>query len=131
MFKNITLDDLKVIKAFSIAMANIDPHMPKKRQILYAHSIYRNMFRVGYENRFDQNTWENFISLCRADKNIERLHNERKMAAVRETYGYMIEKIAGQMGLQLKRIDRTVSEARLVLTKTTQPQSASPIFFQT
>ena len=131
MFKNITLDDLKVIKAFSIAIANIDPHMPKKRQILYSHSIYRNMFRVGYENRFDQNTWENFISLCRTDKNIERLHNERKMAAVRETYGYMVEKIAGQMGLQLKRIDRTISEARLVLTKTTQPQSASPIFFQT
>jgi len=131
MFKNITPDDLKIIKSFSLAMANIEPHIPKKHQILYAHSIYRNMFRVGYENRFDQSIWEHFISLCKTDKNIETLHNQREMAAVRETYDYMIDKIASQMGLQLKRIDRTGSEARLVLTKTTQPQFASPISFQT
>jgi len=131
MFKNITSEDLKIIKFFSNAMADIEPIVPKRHQVLYSHSIYRNMFRVGYENRFDQNTWVNFISLCKTDKNIETLHNDRTMTAIRRTYNHMVEKIAGQMGLQLERIDRTVSEARLVLTKTVQPQISSPVFFQT
>lgn len=133
MFKSITPDDIKVIISFAVAIADVEPHVPKKHQILYAHSTYRNIFRVGYENRFDQSTWKNFITLCKTDKKIENLHNIRTMAGVRQTYSHMIEKIAGDMGLKLKRIDRTVSEARLVLTQISEPaqQSSSPIFFQT
>jgi len=128
MFKSITPDDLKVIKSFSTAMNSIETHVPKKHQLIYSHTVYRNIFRVGYENRFDNNSWENFITLCKEDKKIETLHNYRTMEAVRKMYGHMIEKIASQMGLQLKRVDRTVSEARLVLTKPVV--SASPIFFE-
>ena len=133
MFKTITIEDLKVIKSFSIAIANVEPIMPKKHQILYSFSIYKNMFRVGYENRFDQSTWENFITLCKTDKSIEELHKIRTMESVRKGYSNMVEKIAGQMGLQLKRIDRTISEARVVLNPVTEPSqsSSSPIFFQT
>ena len=129
LFKNITTQDLRIIKSFSIAIDNIEPHVPKKHQIIYSHSVYRNIFRVGYENRFDQSTWENFITLCRGDKNIESLHNDRRIESIRKMYSYMIEKIALQMGLQLQRIDRTVSEARLVLNKPV-PVSSSPLFFQ-
>ena len=129
MFKSITINDLKVIKSFSIAMNKVEPHVPKRHQILYSHPVYRNIFRVGYENRFDHSSWENFILLCQRDRKIETLHNIRTMEAVREMYGHMIEKIASQMGLQLKRIDRTISEPRLVLNKPVQ--SSSPIFFQT
>ena len=133
MFKSITADDLKVIISFAIAMREVEPPIPKKHQMLYAHSIYRNIFRVGYENRFDQDTWKNFIALCKEDKRLENLHNIRTMLAIRQTYGHMIEKIAGQMRLQLKRVDRTVSEARLVLNKVPEEaaQSSSPVFFQT
>ena len=130
MFKSITKEDLRKIKLFSIAIANVEPIKPKKHQTLYSFSIYRNMFRVGYENKFDNNTWQNFITLCKSDKNINELHNISTMESIRKVYGNMIEKIAGQMGLQLKRIDRTVSEAKLVLTNLQPPQS-SPIFFQT
>ncbi len=132
MFKNITINDLKFIKSFSVAIANVEPHIAKRHQILYSHPVYRNTFRVGYENKFNEKTWENFITICKTDKKIDALHKIRTMAAIREIYGHMIEKICGEMGLQLKRIDRTVSEARQVLNKNTDPvQSASPIFFQT
>ncbi len=74
MFKSITTNDLKVIKSFSIAMNSVESHVPKKHQLIYSHTVYRNIFRVGYENRFDQSGWENFITLCNTDKNIETLH---------------------------------------------------------
>ena len=134
MFKSITPADLKVITSFAIAMNTVEPHIPKKHQILYAHSVYRNMFRVGYENKFDQSSWENFIRLCKSDQKIENLHNVRTMIGVRLAYSHMIENIGSKMGLELKRIDRTVSEARLVLNETNPKpltQSASPLFFQT
>ncbi len=133
MFKSITKEDLRVIRSFSEALAEIEPHAPKKFQLLYSFSIYRNMFRVGYENRFNLRTWENFITLCKSDKKIEELHKDRKMEAVRSIYSHMIEKIAGQMGMKLERIDRTGSESRLVLNATVpsveSPVSSSPIFF--
>ena len=133
MFKSITPDDLKVIISFAIAMNIIEPHIPKKHQVLYSHTTYRNIFRVGYENRFDDETWKNFISLCKNDKKIEALHNMRTMESIRETYGYMIKKIGSQMGFELERIDRTISEARVVLNEPTKSAeaSSSPIFFQT
>lgn len=130
MFKNITLSDLKIIKIFSQALASIETHVPKKRQLLYTHSTYRNIFRVGYENKFDQNTWQNFITLCKEDKDVQRLQSIRTLVAIRQMYSHMIEKIGLQLGFELKRIDRTISEARLVLTKTTQSVSSSPVFFQ-
>jgi len=138
MFKSITKEDLRAIISFSKALAEIEPHQPKKFQLLYSFSIYRNMFRVGYENRFNDSTWENFITLCKTDKKIDELHRDRKLAAVRGIYSHMIEKIAGQMGMKLERIERTGSESRLVLNAPTpsiessvesSPGSASPIFF--
>jgi len=134
MFKSITTEDLKAIISFAIAIDAIEPHLPKRHQTLYAHSVYRNMFRVGYENKFDQSSWENFIRICKSDKKIENLHTIRTMTGVRLSYSHMIEKIGSQMGLELKRIDRTVSEARLVLNETNPApliKSASPLFFQT
>ena len=95
------------------------------------------MFRVGYENRFNQSTWVNFITLCKEDKKIDELHRIRNIVAVRTIYSHMIEKIAGQMGMKLERIERTGSESRLVLNAAapaveyTSPVSSSPIFFQT
>ena len=136
MFKSITKEDLKLIRSFSEALAEIEPHQPKKFQLLYSFSIYRNIFRVGYENRFNQSTWENFITLCKSDKKINELHKDRRIEAVRKIYSYMIEKIAGEMGLKLERIERTGSESRLVLNATvphsiesSSPVSSSPIFF--
>jgi len=135
MFKSITKNDLNAIISFSKALAEIEPHAPKKFQMLYSFSIYRNMFRVGYENRFNNSTWENFIALCKEDKKIDELHRDRNMEAIRAIYSHMIEKIAGQMGMKLERIDRTGSESRLVLNAITpsmpSPVSSSPIFFQT
>jgi len=137
MFKSITKEDLRAIISFSEALAKIEPHLPKKFQMLYSFSIYRNMFRVGYENRFNNNTWENFITLCKTDKKIDELHRDRNMEAIRAIYSHMIEKIAGQMGMKLERIDRTGTESRLVLNavvpsiESSSPISASPIFFQT
>jgi len=134
MFKSITKEDLKLIISFSEAIAEIEPLLPKKFQLLYSFSIYRNIFRVGYENRFNRSTWVNFIILCKSDKKIDELHKDRKMEAVRSIYSHMIEKIAGQMGMKLERIDRTGSESRLVLnvpvpSVVTSPVSSSPIFF--
>jgi len=134
MFKSITKDDLRAIILFSAALAKIEPHLPKKFQTLYSFAVYRNMFRVGYENRFNQNTWENFVTLCKTDKKIEDLHRERKIEAIRAIYAHMIEKVGGQMGMKLERIDRTGSESRLVLNTPvveSAPVSSSPIFFQT
>lgn len=133
MFKSITKEDLGLIISFSKALAEIEPLLPKKYQSLYSFSIYRNMFRVGYENRFNQSTWENFITICKTDKKINELYKDRKMEAIRVIYSHMIEKIAGQMGMKLERIDRTGSESRLVLNATIpsveSPVSSSPIFF--
>ncbi len=135
MFKSITKEDLRAIISFSVALDKIEPHRPKKFQMLYSFSIYRNMFRVGFENRFNDSTWENFITLCKEDKKIDELHRDRNMEAIRAIYSHMIEKIAGQMGMKLERIDRTGSESRLVLNAATHsiesPSqiSSSPIFF--
>jgi len=137
MFKSITKEDLRAIRSFSEALAEVEPHAAKKFQMLYSFSVYRNIFRVGYENRFNQSTWENFITLCKADKKINELYRERKMEAIRAIYSHMIEKIAKGMGMQLERIERTGSESRLVLTEieqsqeSQQEQSSSPIFFHT
>lgn len=132
LFKNILLKDLEIIIKFSNALAVIEPHIPKKFQVLYSFGIYRNMFRVGYENSFDQNTWQNFISICRVDHELEKLHKIRTMTSIRLTYGHMIEKIGAQMGLKLKRIERSNSETKKVLATPTVSHevAASPIFFQ-
>ena len=133
MFKSITSDDLQIITQFSIAIANVEPHIPKKFQTLYSFGIYRNMFRVGYENNFDQDTWQRFISICNLDKEIERIQTFRTITSMRLIYSHMIEKIGSQMGLKLKRIDRTTAEIKKVLSKppVNEEVSSSPIFFQT
>lgn len=132
LFKNILLKDLEIIIKFSIALADIEPHIPKKFQALYSFGIYRNMFRVGYENNFDQNTWQNFISICRVDRELEKLHKIRTMTSIRLTYSHMIDQIGSQMGLKLKRIDRTNTETKKILATPTvsHEAAASPIFFQ-
>lgn len=132
LFKNILLKDLEIIIKFSNALADIEPHIPKKFQALYSYGIYRNMFRVGYENRFDQNTWQNFISICRVDRELEKLYKIRTMTSMRLTYSHMIDQIGPQMGLKLKRIERTNMEIKKVLATPTvsHEAAASPIFFQ-
>ena len=122
MFNNITPGDLQMIIAFSRAMCKIDPIViPKSHKELYMYSIYRNMFRVGYENNFNQSRWENFISICKTDRVIYELHNIRTVASVRRTYSYMVEQIGQQMGLELKKIERTMGQAKLVLNNNSTP----------
>lgn len=134
MFKKITSNDLERIIQFSNAIANVEPHIPKKFQTLYSYGIYRNLFRVGYENNFEQTTWQSFISICNSDKEIERLHRLRTATGMRLIYIHMIEGVGPEMGLKLKRIDRTMGEAKQVLSKPSpvnEELSSSPIFFQT
>ena len=79
----------------------------------------------------------NFITRCKEDKKIDDMHRVRNIVAVRTIYSHMIEKIAGQMGMKLERVERTGSESRLVLNaavaapaiESSSPGSSSPIFF--
>lgn len=115
MFRNITENDLKIIQIFSKELKKIEPFIPKQRQKLYMSSVYRNMFRVGYENNFDKTQWENFITICKTDKISEKLQYIRTMSAVKELYSHMITNIGKKAGVQLQKVERTGGEAKNIL----------------
>jgi len=117
LFTNITEEDLKIIQTFSRALKNIDPFIPRQRQKLYASSVYRNMFRIGYENNFDKTQWEDFIAICKTDKASERLQDMRTIDAARELYNHMVKNVGKKVGLELQKVERTGPESRVVLNK--------------
>ena len=124
MFHSVTARDLTVIITFSRAMHKVEPiRIPKIRPNLYRYSIYRNMFRVGYENIFEQQQWEQLIEFCKTDRVIESLQKEQKVAAVKRIYSYLVEQVGPKMGMDLKRIERTGSQAKLVLSTSNAPFS--------
>lgn len=117
MFNSITGNDIKIITKFSVALRNVEPFIPKHSQNLYRFAIFRNIFRVGYENNFDQDLWEDFITICKTDKEIEKSPSMRTVASVTEMYNHMIKNIAPKVGLKLKKVERTNTQTRLVLDK--------------
>lgn len=121
MFNSINGNDLKVIAKFSKALRNVEPFIPKVRQPLYRFAIFRNMFRVGYENDFDQYMWEDFISICKTDTIVESSHDMRTAKSVINVYNHMIKKIAPSIGLKLQKIERTNVETRAVMNDPAPP----------
>lgn len=121
LFNNITSGDLDTIIQFGRAMNSVEPFIPKKRQPLYLFQIYRNMFRVGYENAFDQKIWEQLITEVKTDKVIQELQKDTKVASVKRIYSYMVGQLADRLHWELKKIERTGSQARLVLNESKGP----------
>ena len=115
MFKSITEGDLVTLIEFSRAMDKIEGFVPKKVQKLYKYEIYRNLFRIGYENGFDQYLWEQFIIECRTDKVIQKYLDDKEFRNVKRIYYYMADEIGPRMGWKLKKIERTNTQTRLVL----------------
>jgi len=119
MFESITEKDLKIIALFSKALQKADPFVPKHHQKLYMFTIYRNIFRVGYENNFDSEMWDELILLCKTDHTVTRLQSVRTMSSIREIYAHLIKKISKQTGVKLQTIERTNVEARKILNSST------------
>jgi len=117
MFKSITENDIITLIEFSRAMDKTEGFIAKKIQKLYKYEIYRNLFRIGYENTFDQQLWEQFIRVCRSDKMIPQYLEHTTMKSVKRIYYYMADQIGEQMGWKLKKIDRTNTQSRLVLNQ--------------
>jgi len=118
MFKSITTNDIDVILVFSKAMTKVEPKINTK---LYKFGIYRNLFRVGYENNFNVTKWCDFISICSNNKVIDGLQSARTIRSIKRTYSYMVDDIGKQMGLELKKIERTPSQTKLVLDNNHAP----------
>ncbi len=118
MFRSITTGDIDVIITFSKAMCHVEPKINHK---LYKFIIYRNLFRVGYENNFNVSTWQDFISTCNKDKVVNGLQSERTVHSIKRIYNYMVDNIGEQMGLELKKIERTPSQTKLVLDNNSAP----------
>jgi len=118
MFRSITPDDIGIIIIFSKAIHHVEPKINTK---LYKFGIYRNLFRVGYENNFNISRWQDFISICNKDRVINGLQTERTINSMKRTYSYMIDEIGKQMGLELKKIERTPSQTKLVLDSSNAP----------
>lgn len=121
LFNNITPGDLDTIIQFGRAMNHIEAFIPKKGQMLYYFQVYRNMFRVGYENAFDQKLWEQFITECKTDRVVAELQKDTKAASVKRIYNYMVGPMAERLGWELKKIERTGSQSRLVLNESKGP----------
>jgi len=115
MFKSITEGDIATMVEFSRAMDKTEGFVPKQIQKLYKYEIYRNLFRIGYENSFDQHLWEQFIAVCRTDKVIPVYLEGKRVQSVKRIYYYMADQIGEQMGWKLKKIDRTNTQSRLIL----------------
>ena len=118
MFRSITNSDIDVILIFSKAIHKVEPKINTK---LYKFGIYRNLFRVGYENNFNISRWYDFISICNNDKVISGLQSERTINSMKRTYSYMVDQIGEQMKLELKKIERTPSQTKLVLDNNNAP----------
>ena len=114
MSANVTHGDMLTILDYTRAIKKVEPNIYSK---LYKYTIYRNMFRVGYENSFDQNKWEQLIRLCKSDPVIEELYSRRTASAVKRIYSYIIDQLGPRLNLELKKIDRTPSQAKLVLDR--------------
>jgi len=99
-------------------MYNVEPKINQK---LYRYGTYRNLFRVGYENNFNISKWQDFISVCKKDKVINELQSQRTINSMKRTYSYMVDQVAEQMGLELKKIERTPSQTKLVLDTSSAP----------
>jgi len=123
MFKSITQDDIATLIEFSRAMDKTEGFVPKKIQKLYKYEIYRNLFRIGYENDFDQQLWEQLIIVCRTDPVIKRYVEEKEFRNIKRIYYYIADEIGKKMRWKLKKIDRTNTQSRLVLDQ----QNNSPI----
>ena len=124
LFNNITPGDLDTIIEFGRAMNKMEPFVPKTRQPLYLFQVYRNMFRVGYENAFTQQLWEQLITEVKTDKVIEELQLDSKAATVKRIYSYMVVQLGERLHWELKKIERTGSQARLVLSQPNQSPMA-------
>lgn len=118
MFRSITAGDIDVIIIFSKAIHHVEPKINQK---LYRYGTYRNLFRVGYENNFNISKWQDFISVCNRDKVINELQSGRTIKSIKRTYSYMVDQIGEQMGLELKKIERTPSQTKLVLDSSSAP----------
>lgn len=115
MFRSVTSNDIGVILLFTKAIRKVEPKINTK---LYKYGIYRNLFRVGYENNFNVSTWYDFIMICNNDRVINSYQSQRTINSMKRTYSYMIDGIGKQMGLELKKIERTPSQTKLVLDGT-------------
>lgn len=118
MFKSITTRDIDVILVFSKAIHKNESKINTK---LYKYGIYRNLFRVGYENNFNLSTWEDFISICNKNKVIHAYQSETTFQNMKRIYSYMIDSVGKEMGLELKKIERTPSQTKLVLDGNNAP----------
>lgn len=127
MFNNITTTDLKVITTFSKALRTIDPMIPKTHQPFYMFSVFRNMFRVGYENDFDQTDWEKFMMICKEDQKIYKLRTDRSMDGIKEIYRHMVKHVGSQIEVEVVKKDKTLSDTRQAF-KQKNPEFKPPIF---
>lgn len=118
MFRAITSSDIDMILLFGKAIHKVEP---KINTMLYKYGIYRNLFRVGYENNFTISKWYDFISICNNDKVIMAYHRERTINGMKRTYSYMVDELGKKIGLELKKIERTPSQTKIVLDKTNAP----------
>ncbi|MCZ6581606.1 MAG: hypothetical protein O6761_00320 [Thaumarchaeota archaeon] len=112
MFKSITTGDIDVILVFSKAIHKNESKINTK---LYKYGIYRNLFRVGYENNFNLTTWQDFISICNKNRVIHAYQTETTFQNMKRIYNYMVDSVGKEMGLELKKIERTPSQTKLVL----------------
>lgn len=114
MAANVTHGDMLTILDFTRAMKKVEHNVFGK---IYKATIYRNMFRIGYENSFDQEKWVSLIRECKNDPVINELYNRRTDKVVKRIYSYIIDQLGPKLNMELKKIDRTPSQAKLVLDK--------------
>ncbi len=109
--KGITEDDIKIVREFTLALKKLDVNTNTK---FYKANFYRNIFRIGYDNKFDRKEWEQFAKIAVDDKKVLELVDTRTTQATEEMYLYLTDEIRPKLKDKIEKIETRFAESKLV-----------------
>jgi len=99
--KGITKTDVQLCRRFLNAMRDINPHVP--RSDLHRASMFRGLFKIGYENDFSEEIWHKFVLAAIIDPKIKQFWQSgaTSKSAVVDAYSYMVNVVAKKAAIKV------------------------------
>lgn len=103
--REITKSDTSSCKEYLTALKEVAPHVPHAD--LFRTSIFRALFRIGYENHFDRNKWIILIDAAYKSHGLKKFWKQGPTTQTNtvHTYQFVVEEIAPAVKLGVKRFE--------------------------
>lgn len=103
--KEITRADIVLCKEYLLALQEVSPHVPHAD--LFRTAVFRALFRIGYENNFNQEKWVILIEASYKSKKLKEFWKQGPSSHdnIKYTYQYVVEEIAPAVKLGVKHLE--------------------------